>query len=550
MPQESEASGVNNHRNWTSSPGKKHRDMLAHLVSIHESYHTMLNSTSAYGLLLLAYSQGAKNALKDQEKFGAVFRLLMPSCAFTHEWGATFPSMMVMLAEGFAGDVNEMLSRFPNYTVHYDAAEALVKDIPGYHLKQLVILMATGAAMQGKAVGEAALRHPLDFSLSMVRAVDLPDNRLKKIRQQFSPADIRRLAEDLLQEVTGSEYEAFVKHELTAPRQPAYATSPIFQAVTGAISLHFYKAFQDFFDRQSLATYGFEEHMNYGAQLIQTLEPYFDQEKSKDFFEVSPYDLERLSLATMETEAITLADPKRQCYLLFPGQVHEALRLDLLRGDALRNLVVMFRHSLAIRKQYQFRESAHDAWLGQNSRTICFVRTVINMDGLVVVVIIPFEDPGSLGVFLEGRPAGTNVIGCFSLTAFEDRRWWEEQLREMCEHVPEILLLNDESLLYNLDRMAPAADLEQLYCVLPVNVADIKSACMLMRTRSSDGHEKITVVPGGIAFLNSAQHYILKRMPFLEFAEFADVALEKAVHSIMWSVYSQESEWSFWLARY
>src|SRR6202012_1034301 len=171
-------SGANDHRNWKSLPGNDHQNPLARMVSLHEAEHTIINETTAYGMCLSFYSQLAENALSEKEKFAEVFRLLEPNVKFTHECGATYSGVLNLMLRDESITPEFVLGHYPQYIPYYDFCEQMVGTMPGIFLKRLVILMAVGVAMQSRNFGEAIIKNPLGFSLSDIRAIDLPDNRL------------------------------------------------------------------------------------------------------------------------------------------------------------------------------------------------------------------------------------------------------------------------------------------------------------------------------------------------------------------------------------
>jgi len=412
MSQEPQQYGTNDHRQWKTTPGKDHRDSIARMITFHEQEHTTINQTTVYGLLLLAYSQLSANALRDKDKFRQIFHLLESNTRLTHEGGATLSGILMTLLSDQDMTAARLLERFPDYANYYEQGEKLVGGIPGYYLKRLVLLMAVGIAMQSERVGLAALSNPAGFSTADVRAIDLPDNRFLNLIRSYDTGAILQLVENFLAEKDGN-YD-FLRNELRFVSREDYSRRKGFAEINTELSFYLYEAFRKHFDSLRSPSYSFDGHLDFGLQLtdILAMQGYIDKERSEDVFgEVSPYDLDRYTLMTLETEAIRLTEQLLPCHVLFPAEVHPELRKQLLRGDENGNLVLMFRHTSTLRGQYRFREESHRRWLEEEARTICFFRYTLPIFGQDTIMITPFETAAELAAFTREKPRLTTLTG-------------------------------------------------------------------------------------------------------------------------------------------
>lgn len=165
---------------WTVSLPRGLSEEQRRLPSLHESMHSAITDSTAFGSALHAYFWLSRFA-SDSDRYGKVLVDLVRASRRIQEYFATYAGVQILSGS----DPAVLLADYPDYAEHYAFAARLVA-LPGFRLPDRGLRMVARVCMQSEIL-EAVLERGVDnFGGADLRIALQPDYRLTRLRPVLS----------------------------------------------------------------------------------------------------------------------------------------------------------------------------------------------------------------------------------------------------------------------------------------------------------------------------------------------------------------------------
>lgn len=400
-------------------------DKVQHVVvRMHESHHTALNDSTAWGTALHVVSRlGAT--------FDSELVRLLDAARHTHESFATFASVSVALAKH--AEAADVLATYPSYVSLYRSTTRLLRPVTGEHRRYLMATALARSAMQTPVIGALVDNLP-DLRLDPPRSVDTPDGRWRRLLRA-GPQLVERAAagaDDVLRD--RGEFAA-----LDADRTGGAdrAADDEWDEAWAAWELAAYTEVASALEGMGASVLTYDGHQAGTRALVeQALLLHPELGLRADAMDGAPDD-RSLAAATIAGVRLHHA-PQPWGARLFPVTPSDVVdhRSGHVIGDG-PPLVLDARLSTRLHRLFRW-PADEGALMLREHRARVDVRLIGDDDGEDVVLHSPIADPAALDRIVELWGARGPVVSIIAVSCLADREWsrtWWDPLTDTTQVV-------------------------------------------------------------------------------------------------------------------
>jgi len=160
---------------------------MRRLVTLHESFHSSLNDSTAFGTILQCESYLYRN-LPHQKVYSRRLNHLIDSCRKTHECYATYLSILIVsnTKDCYLPNPERLLQNNYTYLDYYQTMNKLCSPFKGGYLRYHACVSIARVCMQSHAIYTYINNDTNSFTVADITLKDLPDERLRYIHKNIS----------------------------------------------------------------------------------------------------------------------------------------------------------------------------------------------------------------------------------------------------------------------------------------------------------------------------------------------------------------------------
>ncbi len=492
------------------------------LVSLHESLHSTLTDTTAYGSLLHVYADLALR-LPEEEHYQRTFLTLLDRCRTVHESNATYLSMMI-LSQGSPDP--GLLENYPRYLRYYRIGESLARGFSGGYLRHNAAAAALRLCMQGTAVETLLDRGLQEFRPSDLRFRYYPDQRLKVLLDNVSEAfwqDAYMKAK--LAKPDFSAWDVFDASEADDRLYEA-AVAEEFDEASRYLLESFHDALAGLLNDAGSASLAWDGQRESTARLLEkekelvpsgssgiSLRPAMEHETA-DTFAAVQFGMERLIVNAVQPIGLVkqLSEvPVKE----LRGLVSSASPDDhfFLTVRPARRMVEQVALSQEDRQNFDRFESSPVVALRVSYQRGSDLRRVVEY--------FIIESPEELTAFGTVAKEIAPVLGCFYLSSLADAEWLQRWFDPLAT-VADLTYLMDIPPFENFPVWFDDANLRVRYAVAHMTIDRSRHDVLVFRSEA--GRKKLLLLPGSSVLWRAMAHFLREQFAhpeiFIEDAAF------------------------------
>ncbi|RJO66523.1 MAG: hypothetical protein C4523_12260 [Myxococcales bacterium] len=518
----------------------------AALVSLHESLHSTLTDTTAYGSLLHVYADLA-GRLPEEKIFLRTFRALLDRCRITHESYATYLSMMIM---GQGKPDTGLLENYPDYLRYYRIGEVLGNGFSGSYLRHSAAAAALRLCMQGTAAETALVRGLRDFRLSDIRHRDYPDQRLKALSKEVS-AKFWQEAYERAKRVR-PDFPAWAVFDASESDDGLYedAVAEEFDEASRYLLESFHDALAGLLNDVGLASLSWDGQREFTARLLDKAKELTPPGSSGFFLRPAAKDETADSLVAiqfgMERLIVNPEPPDGLVRRLAEVPVEE-LRSLISSAAPDEHFFLSVRPARRMVEQVALNPENRQLFDSYGSTPVAALRICYHRETDVrrVVEYYLIESPEELLAFAATAKKIAPILGCFYLSSLVDAEWvrrWFDPLATAAD----LAYLMDIPPFANFPVWFDDANLRVKYAVVHLTVDQSRHDVLVFRSEA--GRKKVLLLPGSSVMWRAVAYFLREQFPhpeiFIEDATFLqDHAWELQV--VLGHLFREESFFDF-----
>lgn len=263
----SENTGSFNHANWQVSLSGDTTSSVSRLVTLHESLHSDLNDSTAFGTILHVYAYIVRNL--DEQHYVNILNRLVYGCRTTHECFATYLSVLILTntTESELSSL-EIIKDYPDYLPYYQTAEFLCEGFKGGYLKYHAVSVSLRICMQGDAIKKLLDIGIEKFKISNFRHMDFPDTILNAVKAIVVDDYWEKVLLDAYTESPDLDGWDIVFASENDKSLYTKATSSEYDYISKYLMHYFYNRLLQDLSQKGIVVLAFDEHLNYIDEML------------------------------------------------------------------------------------------------------------------------------------------------------------------------------------------------------------------------------------------------------------------------------------------
>ncbi len=418
--------GCYNHATWELFSNGNFVSDEAHIVSIHESMHHLLNNTTLFGSLLMLVAHLAQEC----KEFKFLLGELLNNSRTSHEIFATYSSLLLVFPDSAHKSWVKKHYRTP-YVQLFEEASKLVEGTTFPHLKFPALFSICSICFQSRHIATAILNDTL-FNLHYHA---FPDTRLRVIQEKITPEFWRKLDKEYIRDAFHNDaialefmaekgYETLVQKyglEILIKAELKYSTF-VYKKINADILKSKY---------DSLAQ---DDYLSYLPQLLTCVENIAPKQMfSKPFFEetISEFDF---GLSEFENESIHIREYPLAAKIIAFSELNP-IEWDTLcfNFEQLKHFYIISRMTKKLIEQFCFEDHEKTFLLETYPDFVVSLISKQSVDAQVTLLIIILDEPEQ---FIQLSHHALFIISNSSLFLLAEKQWqkWREVLQRYSIH--------------------------------------------------------------------------------------------------------------------
>lgn len=503
--------GAYDNLQWSVLPGNDHTELFSRIVSVHEYLHHDLNNVTGYGVILFGYAYMSRQESAQKSYYNNMLYELVEKCRFAHEAYATWYS--ISMFKKSAGDMLEAEVLADNrYRQYYDCAALLALNIKSLFLQQQVVSSAIRFCFQSRKIADCCIGNIQAFSPRLISGIEFPDNRFQYITTQLRKDFFVNALNECFGSLKTDRERELLKAGLSGKEDLDKAASSEKDHLADSIMRKVHAKLQEHFEGLGSPSLNSDEHLIYLKKQVQLLTCLFPDAQSDLLFHEDMEDAERTALLNFENETLLLTRRPLQCFLLDHKLLNEQEKKEVLHGAGdIPHIFIMGRNPLFMQNQYRFSHKESEEWFSSRQEPFTAIRYAGEIGGKRTVIMVPFDEPSQLIAFLRERNPSVQVLGCVSVGAAHNEKWWNMWGDFFSTHCDFSCILMDVSPLYYVEQ-GFAGD-SVFYSTIVVETPTTTYSGMLFQLKDADGGNTIMLAPGSAVYCQMLHYYIRTRYP-------------------------------------
>jgi|UPI00046FBB65 hypothetical protein len=393
---------------------------LGSLATLHESLHSELDRSTAYGMILHAYALVARNRPGDESRLRMLDRLI-GRCRTTHEAFATTLSVFIL---GQGRDRHDLLNGYPNYARYYRIGRELASPFRSPYLRYHATVAALRFCMQSDLLGFLRDRGPVVFDLGEYRAIEYPDVRLQYVRQQVARGVWAQALETVRDRMPafGDARAALVDGDDVPEAVAAFEEE--YDALSRLLMVTFYDHLRATLASHGLSALSFDGHREFGKGFLENISREVPAGQVVGPLRWAEADApeDALVVRDLESEQLLVTRSARPARLMLLADIPFSSWPDLTCGSGgdIHRFIVS-RSPMDLLRQHVFPETNRQLLQRFSNSDGLFVRRRVTDDAGLVVEYYQIADATEFVRFVNASSAP--VFSNVSLAVASDTSW-------------------------------------------------------------------------------------------------------------------------------
>jgi hypothetical protein len=441
--------GVHENFFWRVSESIKTSDDVNAFVSYHEYAHTILFGNTSFGKICTLYSTLAQKFPSESDVYKQKYLYLIDNSEIAQEGFAVWYSMIPFMNNQDSTYAASLLNEFEEYHDYYEMTRRLLPGNLSGVLGNIAVIGSLIYCFQSKSILDHVILNFDSIDHSLINKYDFPDARFLYLIQNLNArelsdamntyieslenVDIRKGLTDLLSgefDINNTQTKGINEH----------AFLDLINVVVSFLA--------DKFETELGPTIEISLHKQYNDDLIKLINRKIYLAGRSDVILNNRATFESADLEMLwafEAEVIEFFPHEIKCSIVFPSMLGEDYWDEIFhyyKSDY--HILIQGLQPAYIIDQYSFLYPEQKEWLEQREDVTCIRLTTKDSEG-IYVVIIPFETPEELMVYLHEKPYDIPIFASIRLSLLFNKEWckiWKPFLENNCSSV---YYINDES---------------------------------------------------------------------------------------------------------
>lgn len=493
------------HTGWAVRLGPQPHSDNARLVSLHESYHGTLNDSTSYGAMLHVASRFFK-ADPSNENMSAFFNATSKESTETHELYATYASLYVV-SKG--QPITSLLLPYNDYQEFFQTAINISSTLPNSLMRFLFIQSACRCCMQTTCLENLVKKSPATWRFADIEPTDLPDKRLKTLRNSTIGNDIGTVLRQWAM-TQDDRVQWLVNIEEGDTRAYERVVAADFDDVLDQVGFFFYDVVARRLERAGARVLSFNGHQEAVRDFLRAMKTYLPNDRSLAPLRAASQGnaTEAALIEQFAEERLVISTQPYDARLYDIDYVDDATLRSLLTGPVCHGSLVV-RPVGRLLQLYRFPNEDRTALAGgfEVDAQLVTLRRRVFRHGIGKPLIEHFivQSPESLSRLNALTAHGVFFVGSLSLRSAADRSWQETWLGPLAQFV-NLSVLVDSNPFYQLRAWGRQREYDVLYGRIDIRNAEATHIVYGLYPLSGD--DLVYIIPCSGIVANAITHTI------------------------------------------
>jgi len=427
--------GAYNHLTWDINQKANSTHESSILTSVHESFHSDLNNSSAYGLILIVVAYLARET-QDEGHINSLISLV-EGCRTGHELYATYMSLLAMSREQSSEIDLKLLASYPDYVQYVELGEQIVGSMRGDFLQKHALAAVVKLCFQTPFVEALTAQGLKHYDFADMPEAHYPDRRLESILPLLTADFWSETIFDFMVEHVLPHIEHDTANYLLEDRYD-FDSLPVelYDRLSIELTHHLEKAVCRIFVDAKIAVLTGMDHLNYLDTLLNQADAMysFDDAKVPLMRHEDPSENIINTLRSFEGEILRTSDIKLRADVV---EFESLSRTDwehyLIQDSDKEYFFVVSRIVEKLLDQYSFSAESL-ALLDGHEFVVCLRKYTVSESGAVIRLCL-MSNPKQLTVL--DRISKKGMLANSSMCLMSYRPWnehWQDVLNKACTH--------------------------------------------------------------------------------------------------------------------
>ncbi len=422
---DTKGTGIYDNINWHVHFEDDNTSDNSKLISLHESFHSYLNNSTIYGLILKIYTYSFKET--SDAKYKEILFSLIEKCTLVHEVFATYLSISVMSPiHNYNDGKIALLEGYREYYQYYDKANELLKGIEGKYLRQHCLTSLLRAILQDKSILDKVLINAQDLDLNKIEKAAFPNARLAVIQQEINNGFWEDVLTTFFVNYTNEEEFALIQNSKIEDKSYKDLIQPKYDLLSENLYAFIYEEVKSVLDKNKKSTLDFNEHLEFINDLLGIANRNYSLKQSKNPFvkNPNPENLEFSILSNFQNEIFYITTSLIRAHFLILSKIKmenwELLRVGTISYE---HFFIVVRTPKSLLSQYLFSEDDKKKIESLNLQPLVMIRRSALINGQREIEFFLITHPNE--IFLLKKKANIKVVCNISLKSFFYKKWYE-----------------------------------------------------------------------------------------------------------------------------